>query len=164
VDSHDHGMLVSARGLTDDLDLLLGLLAEVLREPNFPAPEIEKLRGQVLANLKEQSDDTGTIVARHFREFAYPAGHPYHRWPMADLILGGLGLAGRLGTKVRDEQGMAYYVSSGVNASIGPGPWEVRAGVNPVNVERAIAAIFEELNRIRSQPVEADELDDAKAY
>ncbi|HLH75065.1 MAG TPA: pitrilysin family protein, partial [Chloroflexota bacterium] len=232
----EHTILVSGRCLRDDLDLIVGLIAEVIRDPIFPPEEIEKLRGEVLALLHEERNDTGAVAGRHFRELAYPADHPYHHWSLgneasvasfsrddlanfhrryvqpsrmnvaysgaiafdefvdkitkafngwtssgpsapfvvpdvtppntvirqdytlagktqsdiilgrpslkrsdpdfyalslADLILGGLGLFGRLGTTVRDQQGLAYYVHSNLDATLGPGPWEVQAGVNP---------------------------------
>jgi zinc protease len=269
VDGLEQALLVSARCLRDDLDQVVDLVAEIIREPIFPAQEIETLRGQVLTGLKEQRDDTRAAVERCFRELAYPADHPYHRWPlgdeatvaaftrddlasfhrryvqpnrvtvsysggvefaalvdklsrvfngwnnsgpsapftipeaplptgvirqdvavpgktqsdlaigrpalrrsnpdfyalrMADLILGGLGLFGRLGTTVRDEQGLAYYVYSDVDAAIGPAPWQVRAGVNPANLERAIASILQEVARIRTTPVGPDELADGKDF
>ena len=56
---------------------------------------------------------------------------------MADLILGRLGLMGRLGATLRDEEGLAYYVYSQAQAGLLAGPWAVRAGVNPKNLDRA---------------------------
>ena len=67
------------------------------------------------------------------------------------MILGRLGLSGRLGDSVRDRDGLAYYVSSHLQAGIGAGPWVVQAGVNPSNVERALAGIEAELERLRQR-------------
>src|SRR5262249_10251760 len=92
------------------------------------------------------------------------ANPDFYALSLADLILGGLGLSGRLGTTVRDQLGLAYYVYSGVEASIGPTPWEVRAGVNPANVERAIEVILQEIAQIRADLVSDEELADAKSY
>ena len=83
---------------------------------------------------------------------------------MADLILGGLGLMGRLGANVRDEQGLAYYVYSSLGVSHGPGAWTVRAGVNPANVGRAIESIRNEIAVLTSERVEQAELADGKSY
>src|SRR5207302_9325028 len=52
---------------------------------------------------------------------------------LADLILGRLGLMGRLGATLRDKEGLAYYVYSQAQAGFLAGPWAVRAGVNPKN-------------------------------
>jgi len=83
---------------------------------------------------------------------------------VANTILGIFGLMGRLGENVRDEQGLAYYSLSRVDGGPGPGPWRVIAGVNPVNVERAIASIRAEIRRLCEEPVGEEELDDNKAF
>jgi zinc protease len=88
----------------------------------------------------------------------------FHAANVANMILGLLGLYGRLGDNVRDKQGLAYYVYSQVRAGIGAGPWVVKAGVNPANVGRAIEGIEFELKRMRQQPVSAGELQEAQDY
>ncbi len=86
----------------------------------------------------------------------------FHPASVANLILGVIGLSGRLGDNVRDKQGLAYYVGSSLRAGFGAGPWVVRAGVNPANVERAISSIEDELNRLCAEPVSAAELSEAQ--
>ena len=83
---------------------------------------------------------------------------------IGDLIFGRLGLYGRLGANVRDRQGLAYYVYSGVEANVGAGPWAVHAGVNPKNIDRAIDGILVEFKRLRSEPVSPDELAEAQDF
>jgi zinc protease len=83
---------------------------------------------------------------------------------LCNTILGVFGLMGRLGDKVREEQGLAYYSYSRVDGGPGPGPWRVIAGVNPANVERAIAGIRAEVARICEEPVGAEELADNRAF
>ena len=43
-------------------------------------------------------------------------------------------------------------------------PWRVIAGVNPVNVERAITSIRAEIRRLCEEPVDEKELADNKAF
>lgn len=83
---------------------------------------------------------------------------------LCNTILGVFGLMGRLGENVRDEQGLAYYSFSRVSGGIGPGPWRIVAGVNPVNVERAVASIRDEIRHLCEDPVDDDELRDNKAF
>lgn len=83
---------------------------------------------------------------------------------VANTILGVFGLMGRLGDNVRDEQGLAYYSFSRVDGGPGPGPWRVVAGVNPFNIERAIAGIQAEIRRICEDLVDEEELSDNKAF
>jgi zinc protease len=82
---------------------------------------------------------------------------------MANLILGSLGMMGRLGEQVRDRQGMAYYVYSRVSARLWAGDWIANAGVDPVNIDRAIESILAEVRRLREEPVSDLELADAAA-
>jgi zinc protease len=88
----------------------------------------------------------------------------YYALAMANMILGRLAMMGRLGETVRETQGLAYGVHSELDASLGAGPWCVRAGVNPVNVDRALAAIGDELKRIREEGITEDELVRGQRY
>ena len=83
---------------------------------------------------------------------------------MADLILGRLGLMGRLGATLRDEEGLAYYVYSQAQGGFLPGPWAVRAGVNPKNVDRTVEGIVREIRGLQREPVRNGELPDAQNY
>lgn len=88
----------------------------------------------------------------------------YYAAQVANLILGRLGLMGRLGENVRDTQGLAYYVTSNMSAGHAQEPWTILAGVNPQHVERAVAAIVGEVERMRQELVHDQELEDAHAY
>jgi zinc protease len=88
----------------------------------------------------------------------------YYAGMMADVVLGQLGMMGRLGASVRDEQGLAYYVSSNLRAGNGPYPWSIVAGVASGNVEAAVAGILAEINRLRDRPVSDEELADCRSY
>ena len=83
---------------------------------------------------------------------------------VANLILGRLGLMGRLGTEVRDKQGLAYYAFSQVEPRRDGTLWSARAGVDPSNIERAVTSIRAELERLRREAVSGTELADAKSY
>ncbi len=87
----------------------------------------------------------------------------YAAWVMNNA-LGQYGLGGRLGDVIRERHGMAYYVFSAIDATLGPGPLVIRAGVAPANVERAIALIDTELTSIRLQGFTAAEIAESKQY
>jgi zinc protease len=256
------------KSLAEDLPLVLGILADVLRHPTFPRDEVERLRGEILTELEERAHDTRRMASLAFHELVYPPEHPfgrsmhgypdtirelspddlaeffaggygpngmvivvvgavkvsdalaqvedvfgdwegntYERTPLPEVsriaevrermvpipgktqsdivlgypgpprsapdfldafvcndILGVFGLMGRLGDRVRDEQGLAYYAFSRLAGGLGPGPWWVTAGVNPASVEQAIASIRAEVRRICEEPVDAKELEDNKAF
>jgi zinc protease len=83
---------------------------------------------------------------------------------LANTVLGVFGMMGRLGERVREQQGLAYYAYSSLEADKGPGPWAAVAGVDPANVERAIASIEDEISRMATELAPEEELDDSKAY
>ncbi len=87
----------------------------------------------------------------------------YAHWLMNNA-LGQYALGGRLGDSIRERQGMAYYVSSALEAQIIEGPLLIRAGVSPENVDRAIASIDEELSKLRNQGLTERELTESRNY
>lgn len=96
---------------------------------------------------------------------AIPRHHPdFYAVRVANNILGQFGMMGRLGEKVREEQGLAYYSYSSVDAELHNGVWLAQAGVNPANVEQAIDSILVEFERMATTLVTAEELSDSQAY
>jgi zinc protease len=71
-------------------------------------------------------------------------------------------MMGRIGDIVREKSGLAYYASSSMSAGTGPGSWEVSAGVNPLNVQKAADLIVSELRRFVQKGVTAQELSDSQ--
>lgn len=257
----------SGKSLAEDLDLMLGLLADSLRRPTFPADHVEKLRGEIMTGLAIRAHDTSAMASLTFDELLYP-DHPYavaddgypetiaaitrddlvnfhktyyaprgmiivmvgavkaqeavalvekhfgdwsvarpERSPlppapripdvrrkhvpipgksqcdivlgcvgpkrsdpdflearMANNIFGVFGMYGRLGDVVREKHGLAYYAYSQLAGGLGPGPWEVVAGVNPKNVDLAIELVVKEMKRLVSTKVTAEELADNKSF
>ena len=86
----------------------------------------------------------------------------YEPLNLMNVILGELGFMGRLGQRIRDREGLAYSCTSFVNAGLVGGSWTALAGVNPRNIAKALALMKEEIERIRQEPVEEQELADAK--
>jgi zinc protease len=81
----------------------------------------------------------------------------YYAYSMMNNILGQFGLGGRLAENIRERQGMAYYAFSAFDPSLGPGPLVIRAGVDPRNVNRAVAAIDAEVGALgREGPTERE--------
>jgi zinc protease len=89
---------------------------------------------------------------------------PYFAMSMANLVLGQLGLMGRLGANVRDKQGLAYYAYSSFGGGKANSAWTARAGVDPGNIQRALDSILTEVDRLRTELVTVDELADGKSY
>ena len=62
--------------LAEDLDLLLNMLAESLREPAFPAKQVEQVRSEFLTSMQIRANDTRFRASQGFRELLYD-DHPY---------------------------------------------------------------------------------------
>lgn len=82
---------------------------------------------------------------------------------LGNNVLGQFGMMGRIGEAVREKAGLAYDASTSLNAWIDGGSWEVSAGVNPANLQKAIELILKELHTFIKEPVTADELSDSQA-
>ncbi len=115
-------------------------------------------REEVVLQGKSQADLAlgGTGVSR--------TDPDYYAVMIANLLLGQLGMMGRVGENLRERQGMAYYAYSDLRAGLLAGPWWVRAGVNPANLDRAIAAIVAEIRTLQRDGPDADELADARRF
>ena len=61
----------------------------------------------------------------------------YYAFWLMNNAFGQYAIGGRLGDSIRERQGMAYYVSSALDANVVEGPLIIRAGVSPANVDRA---------------------------
>jgi zinc protease len=107
---------------------------------------------------KAQADIAYGFTAIARRDPAY-----YAFWLMNN-VFGQYAIGGRLGDSIRERQGMAYYVSSSLDANIAEGPLSIRAGVGPGNVDRAIASIDEEIVSVVRDGVTQKELDDSRRY
>lgn len=77
---------------------------------------------------------------------------------VANMVFAADTFASRIGHVVRDELGLAYYVFSTIGASFGQSPWTLRMGVNPENVERALATARAELGKILAGDIADDDL------
>jgi zinc protease len=67
---------LSGHALSKDFDREMDLLAEMLRQPAFPAENLERYKRQVLASLEEEKDDPGSLAQRAFNRAVYPEGSP----------------------------------------------------------------------------------------
>jgi zinc protease len=161
-------LTVSIVGGIDSIEQAVSLINERFADWNSPAERPEELPEITAGNA--ESRDSRAIAGKSQADIAI--GFPtlkrsdpdYFPLELGNLILGRLGLMGRLGSNVRDLQGLAYYVYSSVDTGRTFGMWTARAGVDPKNVEQAITSIRAELARLRTEPVTEQELSDAKSY
>jgi zinc protease len=77
-------------------------------------------------------------------------------------ILGGDTLASRLGTEVRDRQGLTYGIYSAFAAGINPGPFLIQMQTAPSDAQKAITSALALLKQLREQGITEAELNTAK--
>jgi len=126
---------------------------------DFPrlSPPAQDLRRHVSIDGKSQSDLVmGTIGPRRTDPDFFPA-------IVGNNILGQMGMMGRIGEIIREKHGLAYYATANLVASTAAGSWEVSAGVDPQNLQRAIDLIRREIAHFTREPVTEVELADSKA-
>jgi zinc protease len=123
-----------------------------------PRPIERRQRVVIPMMNKAQADIACGFVAIARRDPDY-----YAFWLMNN-IFGQYALGGRLGDSIRERQGMAYYVSSSLDANAAPGPLAIRAGVSPANVDRAVGSIDEEVMRMIDAGATQAELDASRRY
>jgi zinc protease len=127
---------------------------------DIPAPRLSCARRQRVIPMpgKSQTDIVYGFPMIRRRDPRY-----YAYW-MMNNILGQFGLGGRLADNIRERQGMAYYAFSTLEPAIGEAPLLIRAGVDPANVERTIAAIDDEVAALSADGPTAAELEQTRAY
>ncbi len=70
---------VSFTCLAERLDDTLSLLAEVLTQASFPTEEVERVRRQRIAAIRQRRMDPGSLADDALAEAVFPADHPYAR-------------------------------------------------------------------------------------
>ncbi len=129
-----------------------------VRQAAAPDTCSDDLRPVVFVPGKTQSDICMGLIGPARKADDYLAAQ------LANSVLGVFGMMGRIGKSVREEKGLAYYAFSRLGGGHGPDPWTVSAGVNPENVELAVASILEEIKRLRSEVVSDEDLADNQSY
>lgn len=71
------GASASLSAIKEKLEPSLALYAEMLRKPRFEAKEIERVRAQWLATIKQEKVQPQGVVNRVLPGLMYGAGHPY---------------------------------------------------------------------------------------
>lgn len=131
-------------------------------DPITPIPEVDTVterRQEVLTMpSKSQSDLVLGFVGLDRRSPHFYAAH------VGNVILGRLGLGGRLGETVRETHGLAYYINANLRAGLGRGAWSILSGVNGSSVKKVVDLILSVLRRFTQEPIPEQELNDAKSY
>ncbi|MBE9181818.1 insulinase family protein [Oculatella sp. LEGE 06141] len=69
----------SFSALSEDLEDVFGLFAEVLRQPALPQDKIDLSKVQWRGSIARRNDDPGEVASREFQKLIYGAESPYAR-------------------------------------------------------------------------------------
>lgn len=138
----------------------LGERQECAAEPPPPLPPSARRR-----EIATRASDQAHLFVGHL---TVGRAHPdYDLLELAGVVLGaGTGLAGRIPTRIREREGLAYSASADAIAGAGldPGRLLCYLGTAPENVSRAERALAEELERFAADGVTDEELEEARSY
>ena len=85
----------------------------------------------------------------------------YAALSVMDSLLGS-GMSSRLFVNLREKEGLAYQLGSSFNPKQLRGNFVVYIGTNPKTLEHSKKKLFEEINKLKTQKVSSEELQEAK--
>jgi len=95
---------------------------------------------------------------------AYGLFHPQKTaLSLLSIILGG-NMSSRLFIKVRERQGLAYYIHTSVDATSDTGYLVTQAGIDHKNLEKSVGLILKEYKDLKNKKITEKELQKAKDY
>jgi zinc protease len=84
--------------LSEDIDLVLNLFAEVLRYPAFDPAKLNLAKSQEKNNIARRNDDPGDVASREFDKLIYGSDSPYARTTEYQTI-----------DKITRDEAIAFY-------------------------------------------------------
>ncbi|UQZ90672.1 hypothetical protein C4J81_16255 [Deltaproteobacteria bacterium Smac51] len=133
-----------------------------------PQSELAKLPTPALAPpagpVVKVSESEKVALAKVFIGFRGPAGHDPEA-PVMDLLSSVLsgGKASRLTEVIKDQKGLVTDISTGSYSPRYQGSFMISMETEPEKVEEAVSAVWQELEKLISEPPADDELGRAKA-
>jgi len=157
-------IVVSAAGLVDHVKLA-SRIASI-----FPKNGIA-LQAEYSAAKEEQSKPQQNIFNKETEQAHLAIGfHAFKRDHALRHALGllhvvlGANMSSRLFNEVREKRGLAYEIGTQVKRYFDTGAFIVHAGMDNNKVEDAISVILDELNKVKSKPINLDEFKRAKDF
>ena len=86
----------------------------------------------------------------------------YFALALLNVILGASGLSSRLFLELRDKKGLAYVVRSAYDTAKSAANFSIYIATEPKNIQVSLKGFEEEIQKIKSIPVDEEELENAK--
>ena len=154
-----------------DEDVILAKLEERFRGL-LPAPEARpRVEPPRSSEKKEQELISGEADQAHVFSGHLTVDRRSPDLPALDLLgvvlgAGGAGNSGRLPSRIREKEGLAYAVDVATTAGAGidPGHLMVYCGTSPDQAQHAGRAIAEELEKLLQEGIASEELEEARSF
>jgi zinc protease len=123
-----------------------------------PPPDLKNIEKIIIdKNITQANIIWGCLgIARNNPDF--------YALQLLNYILGGGGFSSRLMDDIRENRGLAYSVASSFEAGLEPGAFAIDLETKNQSAGEAVARVIQEVKRVRTEPVSATELADAKSY
>jgi len=149
---------VDRKAVVKTVDRLFGRMARSGSGPQSPPPVSDPPgERKVIERPAQQAQILVGYLGPSLSDPMYPAVR------VLAAALGG-GMAGRLFAELRDRQGLAYATQVYIAPRTGPTFLIAYIGTAPASLATAEAGVLRELARVRSAPIDGEELARAKAY
>ena len=113
----------------------------------------------VMREEKKETYQTHCILGNR----SYGLGHPERlALVLLNNILGGPFMSSRLNHSIRERNGLAYTIESGLTTYTDSGVWNIYFGCDPKNVNRCLTLIERELDSLRDTTMNETQLKRAK--
>ena len=125
--------------------------------PELKKPELNNLK---VDNVIQQDLNQAHILKGWLVESANSDDYP--ALALLNIILGASGLSSRLFLELRDKKGLAYVVRSAYDIARLGANFSIYIATEPKNIETSLKGFEEEIQKIKTELVDNEELENAK--
>ena len=121
---------------------------------------IPTLKTQKTSTIIDKNTETAWIILA-WQTDGYTNTKDFATLQVINSIIGS-GMSSRLFKNLRDKEGLAYQLGSSFNPNIKKGSFITYIGTNQKNINTSINKILEEINKLKTETVTPQELQEAK--
>ena len=160
----DSKKIISFVGDLDFDDVYL-LLENAFGDLEYSKDELAYIKPPVLEEIKDVEIIKPDLNQAHIlKGWLVPTydNKDYPALALLNIILGASGLSSRLFLELRDKKGLAYVVRSSYDTSRLAANFSIYIATEPKNIEVSLKGFDEEINKIKTELVSVEELENAK--
>lgn len=133
---------------------------ELASKPKSTIDEFAASSKRALKVINKKTDQTHFVLALADPSLALPKDTTYAAEVLTTVL--GRGMSSRLFLNIREKKGLAYSIHADVSSLEDTGAISIYGGINTPKIEKALAAVKEELDHLCQDLVSDDEMIKAK--